>query len=61
MQERPAEVAKLKEEIEKIDEDIWVVLDNDQQKQLAKAEELQKNIIAIQGPPGSGKTLIAQG
>ena len=51
----------MKEEIQEVDDDIWVVLDNDQQKQLDKAEEHQKNIIAIEGPPGSGKTLIAQG
>ena len=51
----------MKEEIQEVDEDIWVVLDTDQQKQLDKAEEHQKNIISIEGPPGSGKILIAQG
>ena len=56
---RPAEEAKLKEEMEKVDNDIWVIFDAEQGEAVVGAVEQEKHIIAIEGPPGSGKTLIA--
>ena len=55
---RPAEEEKLKEEMEKVDNDIWVILDAEQGEAVVGAVKQEKNIIAIEGPPGSGKTLI---
>jgi len=55
---RPAEEAKLRKEMEEVDNDIWVIFDAEQEEAVLEAVEQQKHLIAIEGPPGSGKTLI---
>merc|ERR1719278_1654873 len=57
---RPAEEAKLKKEMEEVDSDIWVIFDQVQGEAVDEAVEQEKNIITIEGPPGSGKTLIGK-
>ena len=58
-QVRPAEAKKLKEEMEQVDNDIWAILDETQGEGAVAAAETEENIIAIEGPPGCGKTLVA--
>ena len=55
---RLAEEAKLKKEIEEVDNNVWVIFDEVQGEAVVEAVEQEKNIITIEGPPGSGKTLI---
>ena len=57
---RPAEEAKLKKEMEEVDNDVWVIFDKVQGEAVLKAVEQEKNIITIEGPLGSGKTLIGK-
>ena len=57
---RPAEEAKLKKEMEEVDNDVCAILDEVQEEAVVKAVEQEKNIISIEGPPGSGKTLIGK-
>ena len=57
---RPAEEAKLKKEMEEVDNDVWVIFDEVQGEAVLQAVEQEKNIITIEGPPGSGKTLIGK-
>ena len=58
-QVRPAEAAKLKQEMEEVDKDIWAIFDAIQEEGVVKAAEGEENLVAIEGPPGCGKTLIA--
>ena len=58
-QVKPAEEAKLNEEVKKVDNDTWAILDAKQGEAVIGAVEQDKNMIIIEGPPGSGKTLIA--
>jgi len=61
-QVKSAEEKRLKKEMEEVDQDTWIVLDNQQTEEVSKAVENKTNLISIEGPPGSGKTIIgAQG
>ena len=46
--------------MEEVDNDAWVIFDEVQGEAVLKAVEQEKNIITIEGPPGSGKTLIGK-
>ena len=55
---RPTEEKQLKKEMTKVDKDAWVILDRAQKDAVEKAENDGKRITVIEGPPGSGKTLL---
>ena len=55
---RPAEAAKLKEEMEEVDKDVWLILDSVQEEAVFKALEQGDQLVTIRGPWGSGKTLV---
>ena len=38
--------------------DSWIVLDNQQSEAVNRAVEEETNLVSIEGPPGSGKTII---
>ena len=57
-QVKSAEEKRLKKEMEEVDKDTWIILDNQQSEAISKAVENQTNLISIEGPPGSGKTII---
>merc|ERR1719222_565807 len=57
---RSNEEKQLKTEMEEVDKDTWVILDNLQEAAIEKAENEGKRIIAIEGPPGCGKTLTGE-
>merc|ERR1712200_370222 len=44
--------------MEEVDKDSWIVLDDQQSEAISKAVENKTNLISIEGPPGSGKTII---
>merc|ERR1719222_1871129 len=47
---RPAEEAKLRKEMEEVDNDVWVIIDEVQGEAVSEAVEQEKNIITIEGP-----------
>ena len=51
-----AEEKRLKEEVNRVDTQSWILLDSIQAKAVEEAEDGQQNVIAIEGAPGSGKT-----
>merc|ERR1712130_925211 len=57
---RSNEEKQLKKEMEEVDKNTWVILDNLQEAAIEKAENDGKRIIAIEGPPGCGKTLTGE-
>merc|ERR1719222_175543 len=57
---RPNEEKQLKKEMEEVDKDTWVILDALQEAAIERAENDGKRIIAIEGPPGCGKTLTGE-
>merc|ERR1719305_834340 len=57
---RTNEEKQLKKEVEEVDKDTWVILDKAQEAAIERAENDGKRIIAIEGPPGCGKTLTGE-
>ena len=58
---KSAEEKRKKKEIEEVDQDWWIILDDQQSEEVYKAVENKTNLISIEGPPGSGKTILGAG
>jgi len=57
---RPNEENQLKKEMEEVQKDTWVILNKVQKSAIKAAENDGKRIVAIEGPPGCGKTLVGE-
>ena len=55
---RSAEERRLKEEMNEVDKHPLIILDTVQRSSVEEALKGDQNVIAIEGPPGSGKTIV---